>query len=269
MHDALVDLGLGKDGADRLGKARQPINQGDEDIGDAPAPELAEDPEPELGPLGLLHPQPQDIFLPLAGDAQGEIHRLAAHQALVANLDPQGVEDHHRVERLQGPLLPGGDLLPHRLGDGTDHVGGHLDLVELLQMGADFPDGEAAGVEREHFLVEARQPAQPLGDQLGHEAPGPVAGNVQRDLVGVGENRLGAGAVAMIGLAWRLRLARFIAQVLGELGLQGPLDQRLLHLPEDALEVGRRLHPSEQRIKGRRRELRGVLLLAGHIILHP
>jgi hypothetical protein len=35
---------------------------------------------------------------------------LGAHRGGVADLDPQGIEEDHRVHRLERPVLPGGEL---------------------------------------------------------------------------------------------------------------------------------------------------------------
>jgi hypothetical protein len=51
--------------------------------------------------------------------------------------------------------LPLGDFVEHGIGDGADHRGRDLDLVELLQMRADLAHGEPARVQREHLGVEA------------------------------------------------------------------------------------------------------------------
>src|SRR5512135_259774 len=61
---------------------------------------------------------------PRAAHAARDVDGLVAHHALVAHLDPQGVEEHQRVEGLQRTPLPLGHFLQHGVGDRADQVGG-------------------------------------------------------------------------------------------------------------------------------------------------
>jgi hypothetical protein len=56
----------------------------------------------------------------------GDVRGLVAHVRAVADLDHQGVEVDDRVERLQGPGLPGHHLLGDGLGDLADRLVGQL-----------------------------------------------------------------------------------------------------------------------------------------------
>jgi len=67
--------------------------------------ELVHHLEPEPGPLGLLDPQPENLLVAFAGDRQRDIDRLVPDQPLVADLDPERVEEHHRVDRIERPVL--------------------------------------------------------------------------------------------------------------------------------------------------------------------
>jgi hypothetical protein len=89
------------------------------------------DPEPELGALGLLDPQPQHLLGPVRADAKGDVHGLVADRALVADLDPEGVQEDQRVDRLERTVLPFGDLVEDRIRHRADQVGRDLDAVEL------------------------------------------------------------------------------------------------------------------------------------------
>jgi hypothetical protein len=80
----------------------------------------------------LLDPEPEHVLGPAPGDAEREGDGLALDGALVPDLDPEGIEQHHRIAALQRPLLPGGDLLEHLIGDAADQVGRDMDLVELF-----------------------------------------------------------------------------------------------------------------------------------------
>ena len=66
MHDAGLDLGLGKDAGDGLGKALEAVHRRDEDACHPPVVlKLGHDPKPEFGSLGLLDPQAQDLLDPI------------------------------------------------------------------------------------------------------------------------------------------------------------------------------------------------------------
>ncbi len=62
VHDAGLDLGLREHGADRLGEALQPVDDGDQDVGDAAVAQLVHDAQPELGALGLLEPEAEHLL---------------------------------------------------------------------------------------------------------------------------------------------------------------------------------------------------------------
>ena len=177
---------------------------------------------------------------------------LVADQALVADLDPQRVEEDQRIDRLQRPGLPGGDLLQHGIRHRADQVGRDLDAVELAQVPDDLAGAHAARVHRHDLVVEAGKAALVLGDQLRIEARLPVARHLQLDLAGVGRHRLAAIAVAAVA-------GPVLAdEVMVHLGVQRPLGQRLLQIVEQAVRVERRLRigAGQQLVEDRIRNLR-------------
>ena len=98
---------------------------------------------------------------------------------------------------------------------------------------------EAPGIEGQYLLIEARQPALVLGDELGLEGAGPVARNGDRHRPGVGEHGLGTGPIAVIAPA-RARIRGegtlgLLGQVMPQLGPERPLGQRLLQLGKETL----------------------------------
>ena len=198
MDDAGLHLGLRKDGGDRLRKALQAVDDGDQHVLDAAALQLVHHPQPELGALGLLDPKPQDFLRSVRPDAKGDIDRLVADGSLVAHLDADRIEEDQRVKSFQRPVLPVRHLLQNGIGDGADQVGGNLDPVQLAQMPLDFTGAHAAGVHRDDLLVEAGKPPLVLGDQLRIEGRQPIPGNLEIDLAGLGQHRLPAVAVAAI-----------------------------------------------------------------------
>ena len=64
--------------------------------------------------------------------------RLVADHAFVADLDADRIEKDKRVNRIERPLLPGGDLVEHGVRDRADQIGRHLDPVKLLQVPRDL-----------------------------------------------------------------------------------------------------------------------------------
>ena len=48
---------------------------------------------------------------------QREVDRLIAHEAFVADLDPNGIEEHQRVTDIEGAVLPFCNLVQHCVGD--------------------------------------------------------------------------------------------------------------------------------------------------------
>ena len=243
-HDAGLNRGLWEHRGDRVRKARQTVDHCDQDVADAPGPQLVHHLEPELGALGLLDPQPQHLLLALAGDPQRQIHRLVADQPLVPDLDPERIEEHHRIDRIQRTVLPLADLLEHRVGHPADQVRRYLNPVELMQVALDLAHRHAARIQRQDAVVEAVEPALALRNDRRLKAAVAVARNLQVDLAVLGQNRLAGMAVAAVAAATARRIALLVAQVIGQLGAQRSLQKRLLQLLEQpivAQQVFRRL----------------------------
>jgi hypothetical protein len=99
-------------------------------------------------------------------------------------------------------------------------------------MALDLANRHAAGVEAQNLVVKAVEPRLALGDQLRFEAAGPIAGNRDLDLPVLGQDGLSARPVTAVAAAPPRRIALLVAQVLGQLGPQCPLDQGLLELLE-------------------------------------
>ena len=82
----------------------------DQDVGHAAGFQVVEHPQPEFGPLATLDPQPEDVASAVGAHAHGQVDRLVAQYVVLLDLDPQGVEEDHRIHRFQWPRLPGGDF---------------------------------------------------------------------------------------------------------------------------------------------------------------
>jgi hypothetical protein len=63
------------------------------------------------------------VLLPVGVDPDREVGGLVLHDVVVADLDHDRVQEHHRVDRVQRPGLPGPDLLQHAIGDPGDRLG--------------------------------------------------------------------------------------------------------------------------------------------------
>src|SRR5690606_30993127 len=131
VHDAGLNHGVREDGCNGFWEALQTIDDGDQDVVGATALELVHYAQPELGAFGLFDPHAQHVLVAAGVHADGQVNRLVAHQPFVADLHPQGIEEHDRVGGFQGPGLPGSDLVDHLVGDRRDQIRRDLDAVEL------------------------------------------------------------------------------------------------------------------------------------------
>jgi hypothetical protein len=90
--------------------------------------DLAQHAQPERGALAvavLPGPQAQDVPLTVRGDPDGQVDRPVGDLAL-ADLDLDLVDEHGRVDRVQRPAMPFGELLIHPTGDRGDRLLRHL-----------------------------------------------------------------------------------------------------------------------------------------------
>ncbi len=64
----------------------------------------------------------EDVLRSVGQDAERDVHRLVAHDALVADFDSDRVEEYARVIGVQRSPLPFGDCLQHGVGNRRDQV---------------------------------------------------------------------------------------------------------------------------------------------------
>jgi hypothetical protein len=162
----------------------------------------------------------------------------APDRRLIANLDPQRIEEHDGIQALERPALPGGHLGDDLVGDGADHIGRDLHGVPLGQEAPDFAHCHAPRVQREDRVIEAGEPALGLRDQLRLERARAIPRHRDRHRAVVGQDGLRPRPIAMIGALVGCPSAGRVAQVVRELTAQGPLDQRLLEAAYRSLKLG-------------------------------
>src|SRR3546814_5527559 len=91
---------------------------------------------------------------------------LLADHALVADLDPDRIEENQRIGWVQRPLLPGCDFLQHRVGDRADQIGRSVNPIQLAQMTGNLSRAHAARVHRDDLVIETGEATLIFGDQL-------------------------------------------------------------------------------------------------------
>src|SRR6516165_10451089 len=175
---------------------------------------------------------PRTSFSPSGLSASATYTTLFLTRPSSRILDPQGVEKHHRIDRVEWPVLPLPNLVDDRVGDPADEVGRDFRAVQLGQVALDLPNRHAACIEAQNLVVEPVEPRLPLGDQLRFETAGPIAWHRNLDFAILGQHRLRTRTVAAVAFAAACRIALLVAEVVGQLRPERALDQRLLQLFE-------------------------------------
>ena len=246
---------LRKDGGDRVGEALQPVGDGDQDIGDATGLQFIHDPEPELGTLGLLDPEPEDLPGAVRLNAEREVDRLVADEPLVPDLHPDRVEEDQRIAGVERPVLPFGNFLEHGIGDGRDEIRRDVDPVEFLEMAADLTHRHATGVHRDDLVVELGETPLIPGDQLRIEGPRPIPRYIEGHFGRARQHRLFRATVASV----HKPAVALLLQVLVQLAVQNARRQRLLQLVDKAVTAENLLRVAA------RQELVQDVFLDGHV----
>jgi hypothetical protein len=108
-------------------------------------------------------------------------------------------------------------------------------------MPLDLARGQTPGVERQHLVIEARQPPAPLGQQLRLKGAISVPRHLHIDLGGARLDPLDCPAVARVAAIPTGRSVLLVAEVIGHLTLERTLHQSLRQLiqqpvlPQDLL----------------------------------
>ena len=96
--------------ADGVGEALEPVDNGEEEIVDAPVLELVQTRSENLAASICSIHRPEHLLVARRPSASARWTALL-RPPLVADLDPERVEENQRIGRLQRPGLPGRDLL--------------------------------------------------------------------------------------------------------------------------------------------------------------
>jgi len=92
-------------------KALETINNGNQDIGDTPVPELVHDAQPVLCPFGRFDPDAEDLLRPIGQNAKCDLDRLVANKAFIAVLHPDRIEEYQRITIIERAAPPFGDRI--------------------------------------------------------------------------------------------------------------------------------------------------------------
>jgi hypothetical protein len=98
-------------------------------------------------------------------------------------------------------------------------------------------DCQPARVQRDDLVVEAREAPLVFAYQLRLERPLAIARDLNRDRPLVGEDGLPAGTIAMIAGELGFCRSGWVAEVVGQLAAQRPLNQRLLEPSRRGLDL--------------------------------
>ena len=147
----------------------------------------------------------------------------------------QSVEEDHRIDRIERPVLPFAHLVKDGVGDAADQVGRDVDGIEFAQVALDLANRHTAGVQRDDLVVEAVEAGLALGHDLRLEGAVAIARHVDIDRSVLGQHRLGIAAVAVVAGPPAGGIALLVAEMMRQLGTERPLEQRLLELLEQAV----------------------------------
>ncbi|GAB6902736.1 hypothetical protein JCM9957A_58280 [Kineosporia succinea] len=141
MNDAGLDDRVRPDVADGCGQSFQSVTHEHEDVLDSPVPDLGQDLLPELrsfAGLGVLSgPEPQDVAFPLDRDTNRNVNR-PVDDLSVPDLDHQGIDKDHRIDAVQGLVLPFDHLSDHRVSDPRHLVLAGTGAVDLGEVRRDL-----------------------------------------------------------------------------------------------------------------------------------
>ena len=249
-----------------LREAGEPVDADEQDVGDAAGLQVGEDVQPELRALGLLEPQAEDVAFAVEVDAQRDVARLVSDGVPVADLHDQRIEVDDRVDALKRAVLPRLRVLKDRVGDLRDQVRRDLGAVDLGQVPLNLADRQTTGVQADHAIVEPDPPGLTLADDLRLKRALAIPRRADPKPPVIGQDRLARLPVAGVPRATGRRLASLIAQMLGQLGLERPVQQPARQLPQQpvrARDLLSRPRARKQRVQQLVADLQRLLIEPG------
>jgi hypothetical protein len=202
--------------------------------------QIAENLHPELGAFGLLDPQAQDVARAVRQDRERQVNRVAADRRFVANLHPQRIEEHHGVQALERPALPGGHFSDEAVGHRADQIRRDLHAIHLREKTLDLAYRHPTGIEGQDLVVKPCEAPLVFRNEPRFERPVAIARHVQGERPVIGEHGLAACPVAVIR-----RVLGFCAtwggpQMVGPLAAERALNDRFLAATDRGIELLRR-----------------------------
>ena len=194
LHD-----GHGKCCRDGVGEASETVAADEEDAGEPSVFEVREHGEPELGALGLLEPEAENLSFARQRHAQGHVNRLLSHGGAVANGHEKRVEVDDGIDGFERAALPRFRQIEDGVGHRADHLRRDVRAVDLLEKALDLAGRHPAGIERQDLFVEAREAAEILGNQFRREAAISVSRYLYREGAAFGFDGFFRVPVAAVG----------------------------------------------------------------------
>ncbi len=277
MNDACLHDRLLPHRAHRIGQALEPVTDQHAHVPHAAVLDLGQHPQPVLGALAvavLAGPQAQHIALAVHGDAQRQVDGPVGDLAL-ADLHVNGIDEDHRIHRVEGAALPVRQALHDPVGNRRDRLLRHLRAVDLGQVRGDLPVGQPLRRQGDHQLIDPGQPPLPFGHDFRLETGITVPRHADLHRPGLSQHRLAAVAIAGITAIAARRVILLIAQMVVQLALQRALDHHLGELAQQPALTGQ-LQPTRAGPLGQlpqylligRGQLPRVLLLASRHVSH-
>ncbi len=160
------------------------------------------------------------------GDRHRQVDR-PVRDLTIPDLDVNGIDEHDWIDGVEGSVLPLGHTVHHLVGDGGDGLLRHVGAVHLGQVGADLAVGQPLGRQRQDHVVDPGQAPLPFPHDLRLERARSVPRHADLDRTDVGEHRLGPAAVTSVPAAPTGRVVLVVADVVGDLTVQGRLEDPL------------------------------------------
>ena len=128
MHDAELNVGLGVNNANGIGKTGEPVTAEHQDVLDATSFQIVENLDPEACSLSFFDPQ-SEHFLP-AGDADAQyvVHAFLQHAFFGSYGNPKPIIENYRVYAIQRARLPIRNLLMELLCGSGHKLGGEISI---------------------------------------------------------------------------------------------------------------------------------------------